>query len=175
MWGPPGWTADMGRREPEVASQEVLSPRFAAECRPFAAACGGRQNMHKPTHLSYLTKVTGGISLMIRPVHDSVTAPLNQRGGGRNDETWKNRGPGAQSTQGRIMARRTKGTAPLLRNKSRGAGQPARERSRNDETWKNRGPGAPGRLHHKSLSEEHLFQVGVIPTSGEAFVLHADL
>ena len=32
----------------------------------------------------------------------------------------------------------------------------------------------PGRLHHKSLSEQHLFQVGVIPTGGEAFVLHAD-
>ena len=32
-----------------------------------------------------------------------------------------------------------------------------------------------GRLHHKSLSEEDLFEVGVVPTGGEAFVLHADL
>ena len=32
-----------------------------------------------------------------------------------------------------------------------------------------------GRLHHKSLSEQHLLQVGVVPTGGEAFVLHADL
>lgn len=32
-----------------------------------------------------------------------------------------------------------------------------------------------GRLHLKLLSEEHLFQVGVIPTCCETFVLHADL
>jgi hypothetical protein len=31
-----------------------------------------------------------------------------------------------------------------------------------------------GRLHHKSLSEQDLFQVGVVPAGGEAFVLHAD-
>jgi hypothetical protein len=32
-----------------------------------------------------------------------------------------------------------------------------------------------GRLHHKSLSEEDLLQIGVIPTGGKAFVLDADL
>jgi hypothetical protein len=32
-----------------------------------------------------------------------------------------------------------------------------------------------GRLHHKSFSEEDLFQVGVIPASDKVFVLHADL
>lgn len=36
-------------------------------------------------------------------------------------------------------------------------------------------PEPPGRLHVNSLSEQHLLQVGVIPTGGEAFVLHADL
>jgi hypothetical protein len=33
----------------------------------------------------------------------------------------------------------------------------------------------PGGSHHKSLSEEHLFEVGVIPTGSEALVLYADL
>ena len=38
-----------------------------------------------------------------------------------------------------------------------------------------RGLRSPGRLHHKSLSEQHFFQVAVIPTCGETFVLDADL
>jgi len=38
-----------------------------------------------------------------------------------------------------------------------------------------RAPCAAGRLHHKSLPEEDLFEVGGIPTGGEAFVLHAEL
>jgi hypothetical protein len=95
---------------------------------------------------------------MIRRVHDSVIAPLSQGEMSRNDETWKNRGPGAQSEQGRIMARRTKGSAPLLRNKSRGPGRPARERSKDDETWKNRGPGAQ--------SEQEKTMVGGIMAPG---------
>jgi len=32
-----------------------------------------------------------------------------------------------------------------------------------------------GRLHDNSLSEQHLLQVGVVPSRGEAFVLDADL
>ena len=114
--------------------------------------------MYEPTHLSCFTKEMGGISLMIRRVHDSVIAPLSQGEMSRNDETWKNRGPGAQSEQGRIMARRTKGSAPLLRNKSRGPGRPARERSKDDETWKNRGPGAQ--------SEQEKTMVGGIMAPG---------
>jgi GAF domain-containing protein len=35
-------------------------------------------------------------------------------------------------------------------------------------------PDIPGRLHHKSGSEEDLLQVGIVPSGGEAFVLHAD-
>jgi len=37
-----------------------------------------------------------------------------------------------------------------------------------------RGDG-PGRLHHKSLSQKDFFEVGFIPTSGEAFVLNVPL
>ena len=33
----------------------------------------------------------------------------------------------------------------------------------------------PGRLHHKLLSEEHLWQVGVVPTCCQPFVFHTDL
>ena len=33
----------------------------------------------------------------------------------------------------------------------------------------------PGRLHHKSFSEQDFFEVAVVPTGGEAFVLDADL
>jgi len=32
----------------------------------------------------------------------------------------------------------------------------------------------PGRLQLRSLSEEDLFEVGVVPRGGEAFVLYAD-
>ena len=32
-----------------------------------------------------------------------------------------------------------------------------------------------GRLHHKSCSEQHLFEIVVIPAGGEPFRLHSDL
>jgi hypothetical protein len=37
------------------------------------------------------------------------------------------------------------------------------------------GKWSTGRLHRKSYSEQDFFEVGFVPTSGEAFVLDADL
>jgi hypothetical protein len=36
-------------------------------------------------------------------------------------------------------------------------------------------PGNPGRLHHKSCSKQHLFEIVVIPGGGESFRLHPQL